>query len=167
MRCSICGIEHPIEAIEPAFGRPDAYIALSDGERERHAKADDDLCQIDDPTSGGTRWFVRAVLPVAVTESDEATHWGLWTEVAREVFERVVELWSDPNQINEPPLPARLANHIPTYPETIGLPCALQLTGPNTRAEIVFSPEIDHPLVEEYESGVSAHRAIEWVGLVS
>ena len=29
MRCSVCGVDHPIEEIEPAFSRPDAYVALS------------------------------------------------------------------------------------------------------------------------------------------
>lgn len=167
LRCSICGSEHPIEVIEPAFGRPDAYVTLTNEERASYAQADDDLCRIDDPTGGPSRWFVRAVLPVALTESDEATHWGLWTEVDEAVFQRILELWNKPDQISEPPLPAVLANHIPTYPETIGLPCALQLTGPTTRAEIVLPDDVEHPLVAEYQTGVTAHRAIEWVALVS
>lgn len=47
VRCSICGVDHPIEEMEPAFARPDAYVALSADQKENAAKASNDLCRID------------------------------------------------------------------------------------------------------------------------
>ncbi|MEQ8768070.1 MAG: DUF2199 domain-containing protein [Planctomycetota bacterium] len=167
MRCSVCGDDHPIEEIEPAFGRPDAYFDLTPEQRERLAKSDSDLCRLEDPGSGELRWFVRAVLPVPVSGRKEPFRWGLWTEVPKHSFDRILELWSEPDQHIEPPIPADLANSIPTYPETSGLPCTLHLTGPSTRAEIHFAEILDHPLAQEFHSGVTAHRAQEWVELLS
>ena len=165
MRCSVCGVDHPIEEIEPAFARPDAYVTLSSEHREANAKANEDLCRIDDPAGGVPRQFVRAVLPVNVEDRNVPIRWGLWVEVSEDAFRRILELWSVAEQASEPPIAATLANHIPSYPETVGLACWLHLTGPTTRPSIALPEHIDHPLASEYRSGVSAHRAIEWAHL--
>src|SRR4029450_5881419 len=110
--------------------------------------------------------FVRAVLPVNVEHRDIPIRWGLWAEVSPQAFRRILELWSHPGQSTEQPFEAALANHIPSYPETLGLPCSLRLSGPTTRPSIGFPEHLDHPLAAEYRAGVTAHRAVEWVQLL-
>ena len=59
-----------------------------------NAKANKDLCRIDDPAGGPARHFVRAVLPVSVEHRQVPIRWGLWAEVSEEAFRRILELWS-------------------------------------------------------------------------
>ena len=91
------------------------------------------------------------------------TAWGIWAEVAESDFHQIVEKWSDPQQGELPPMEARLANGIPRYPETVGLPAMLQLTGPTTRPELTFDGSSIHPFVVECRHGVCTHRVMEWL----
>lgn len=63
MQCSICGETHPIDELELAYRRPDAAAILTEDERAQRVRENADLCVID-----GERFFVRAVLPLAVVE---------------------------------------------------------------------------------------------------
>jgi len=158
--CSTCGEEH--ELLEPAFRRPQAYVELNEQDRESHAKANNDLCRISLPGIE-TRFFVRGVLPVAVSDHPTGTQWGLWAEVSESAFNRVLELWSDPDQHTEPPFPGRLANMVNGYSPTLDLELTLSLTGPNTRPQIQFSSNLDHDFVDECRAGVTMHRAAQWL----
>jgi hypothetical protein len=160
-------VEHPIEDMEPAFARPDAYVALSAAHKEEAAKANDDLCRIDDPSGEPSRHFVRAVLPIQVEDREVPFRWGLWVELSREAFSVVVSRWRDPEQHQQPPFECTIANHIPSFPETLGLPGLLQLIGPTTRPSILFASELDHPLAVDFRSGVSEQRALEWSHLLT
>jgi hypothetical protein len=159
MRCATCGEEHPLEELEPAFARPDPYVAIPREARERIARANDDFCRIDGPPE---RWFVRAVLPVRVAGREVPLRWGLWAEVSEAAFARIVERWRDPEQAREAPFDAALANEIPGL-RTLGLPCRLQLSGLTTRPFLSFAPDLDHPFAREQRAGVSEARALEWL----
>ena len=162
-RCSQCGAEHDL--LEPAFRRPEAYVQLGRAAREAHSKADDDLCRITLPRQS-PRYFVRGVLTVDVRGVPEGVGWGLWAEVPKAAFLRVVELWSAHDQATEAPFRASLANVIPAYPDTLGLALELQLTGPTSRPELRFSREVEHPFARECEAGVDPHRVSEWSAMM-
>lgn len=156
MICRQCGQEHSIDEMELTFRRPDAVATMDADERERTVREDDDLCAID-----ARRFFVRAVLPLPVASRETPYRIGLWVEVDRAAFGRIIDLWSDPSQANEAPFPARIANDVPTLPSTIGLSAELQLTGPRTRPYVTLGP-MSHPLAEEQVAGISLHRAHEY-----
>lgn len=160
LRCKSCGAEH--QMLDPAFARPDAYVALEADERALYAKATDDTCRLALPHSP-ERFFIRGTLPVQVEGVDEGLHWGLWIEVDAKSFERVLELWSDENQRQEPPFTGVLANEIPLSPPTVGLPVYMRLTGPTTRPEFGFVDTTSHPFAVECRGGVTMHRAAEWI----
>ena len=162
-RCSKCGAEH--ELLDPTFRRPEAYVLLSADSQAHHAKADDDLCRITLPGKPA-RFFVRGVLPVTVRDRPDDIWWGLWAEVPEPAFRRILELWSAPDQASEPAIEAALANVIPSYPDTLGLPLIVRLTGPTSRPELRFAPDVDHPFVRECISGVDTHRASGWSDLI-
>jgi len=162
--CSQCGAAH--EVLDPTFVRPDAYVALDPAQQEAHATADDDLCCIE-VVGARPRFFVRGVMPVEVADLPEGVSWGVWAEVDRATFTRILELWSADDQAATPPFDGELANDIPSYPATIGLKLAVQLTGPSTRPRFRFRERTDHPFVVECESGVTLHRAQGWNALRS
>jgi hypothetical protein len=162
-RCAKCGAEH--ELLDPTFTRPEAWLRLARELRASHARADDDTCRISAP-GHETRCFVRGVLPVAVAGHAAGLSWGVWAEVSEASFARILELWSDPDQGSEPPMPGELANRIPSYPDTLGLPLRIRLLGPTSRPEFRFEASAEHPFASECRAGVDAHRAAEWNDLI-
>jgi hypothetical protein len=157
--CSKCGAEHDV--LDPTFRRPEAFVRLDPRSRDEYAKADDDICRIKLPDTE-TRYFVRGTLAVDVAGHPDGVWWGLWAEVSQSAFSRILELWSDAEQASEPPFQGTLANLVPSYPDTLGIPLSVHLTGPTSRPEFRFAPEADHPFVQECQSGVDLHRASEW-----
>lgn len=143
--CATCGKVHARAETEIFFKRPDPFLEVPEAERTVRAKVDDDLCMIDE-----SRFFVRCVLPIPVTDGGKDYCWGVWAEVDELSFRRVLELWSAPEQVNEPAIEARLANEIPYYGSTYGLRVALRLTGPSTRPSVSLVDE--HHLLSKHQS---------------
>jgi hypothetical protein len=165
MKCASCGEEH--ELLEPTFRRPDAVVSLASEERAARVKEGDDLCVLRAASIGAEhRGFVRCVLPVSLLDAEESTRWGLWAEVARADFHRIVETWSDPGQSELPAMEATIANRVPGYPETLGLPVTLRLTGPTTRPSLAFGADSIHPFALECRRGVCVHRVMEWLASI-
>ena len=156
VNCAVCGKEHLRSELELAFRRPDPIVALAAEERATRVKETDDLCAID-----YERYFVRSVLPLPVHSREEPYQLGLWVEVPRDSFMRIYELWSDPDQANEPAFAGSLANDIPSFAPTCGLAINLYLTGPSTRPTIVVADQ-GHPLFHEQAAGITEHRAHEY-----
>ena len=161
--CSKCGVER--ELLDPAFRRPDAFVELDPRQKAEYAKADDDLCRITLPNTE-PRYFVRGTLPVEVAGHPDVVWWGLWAEVFESALSRILELWSEAEQASEPPFLGTLANLVPSYPTTLGMPVSVHLTGPTSRPELRFGTETDHPFVRECQAGVERHRASEWGELI-
>jgi len=159
VKCEQCGLEHSVDEMELTFRRPDDVIALSAEERKRLVQENSNLCTI-----GEGRYFVRAVLPLPVEGRELPYNIGLWVEVDHSAFDKVRELWSDPNQAEEPPFEVHIANDIPTLPPSSGLKATLHLTGPTTRPKVLLAPVL-HPLALEQTKGITAHRAHEYTSL--
>jgi hypothetical protein len=161
VRCPQCNTEHAL--LDPTFKRPDDIFALAAEDRSRRAFESDDVCSMEPTEGGARRHFVRCILPVKLTDVPDSTRWGLWAEVAEKDLTRVLALWDSPLQAEEPAFAALIANHVPDYPETIGLPVQMKLTGPNTRPTLALDAASQHAFAVECRSGVSVHRAIEWL----
>ncbi|MGE8392277.1 DUF2199 domain-containing protein [Pseudomonas sp. BIGb0427] len=156
MMCSQCGNDHGDELGELAFRRPDALFALAAEERQSKVRESNDWCVI-----AGERFFLRALLPLAVAQLNDSYCIGIWVELQPADFERVCELWRDERQAAEPPFTVRLANSIPTLAETLGLEGLLQLSGPTSRPSVTLAAS-SHPLAVEQAKGISLHRAHEY-----
>jgi hypothetical protein len=159
MKCSQCGEEHSIEDMELTFLRPDDVASLSEEERGCKVQESGDRCIVEDK-----QFFIRALLPLPVFGREEPYCIGLWVEVEKTAFERIYELWSEPDQASEPPFSAKIANTIPILPNTVGLSAFLYLTGPSTRPNVVLSHE-EHTLCIEQKIGITAHRAYEYTSI--
>ncbi len=147
--------------MELTFRRPDDAANLTQEERERTVKENSDLCII-----AGKRFFIRGVLPLKVEARELEYNVGLWVEVEQAAFQRIYDLWDEPEQDSEAPFAARIGNSIPTLPGTIGLSAKLQLTGPTSRPKVFVAPS-SHPLYTEQTEGISAHRAHEYSSLAA
>ncbi|VXB17397.1 DUF2199 domain-containing protein [Massilia sp. 9I] len=159
MICSKCGEEHPLEEMELTFRRPDAAAKMTEDERARLVRENSDLCVIE-----GKRFFIRAVLPLPVEGRDIPYCIGLWVEVSQAAFDRIYDLWESDEQRHEPPMPAHLANEVPTAPGSLGLEAQLRLSGPTVRPEVFLKPGT-HQLYLEQSQGVDVHRIAEYTAL--
>lgn len=156
MICNECGKEHDSDDIELVFLRPDPVATLPTDIRASQVQESSDLCILN-----VERFFVRATLPLPVLQRDEPYSVGVWVELMQPDFERIYELWDDPDQSSEPPFAVSLANAIPSFGDTNGLHAQLRLTGPTTRPQVVLTLS-DHALTVEQTFGISIHRAHEY-----
>jgi hypothetical protein len=160
--CRECGREHDLDRIEPAFERPDAYVAVPREERQRRISDSDSACLIASEDRHELACFVRALLHVPITDEGSRIGWGLWVQIDDHAYRRVVSLWDDPDQAAEPPFPCTVANDIPNYPSTRGLPGVIRLTGPHTRPSLTLALDCEHAFAVEARTGVLNKRALEW-----
>jgi len=162
MKCDSCGSDH--ELLDPAFRRPDAIHRLPKHLRAGNVIESDDLCALRARSDSETdHYFVRCTMDVSLLDRPgELTQWGLWAEIGGEDSARIRDLWTAPEQTGVT-FSATLANDIPGYAPTIGLPMRLQLTGPKTRPSLVFTAQARHPFVDECRAGVRVHRLAEWL----
>ena len=164
--CSVCGKPHAREDIELTLRRPDAITALPKEVRSERCKESDDLCAYWGGNADSNRFFVRGVVPLPVDARDAPYRIGVWAEVDSKVFYRIIDLWQEASQSQEPPFPAVLANAIPMHQDTLGLRVQLQLTGRTSRPDIVVL-DTAHKLYHEQTHGISEHRAYEYTRLVT
>lgn len=171
--CAQCGEFHDISNIERTQRRPDALLDIPEEERGKATFESKDVCVLygrrSDPSgaegaalSSADRYFFRVLLPFRVEGRERPFSWGVWVEVSEPTFDRIKELWSDPDQHLEPPLPATLANQIGDFPAMEGLPGFLHLQAPPSVAKFFLS-EGDHPLIRHQREGLTEAIVLEWL----
>lgn len=163
MNCASCGTQH--ELLDPTFRRPDAVAVIPPEKRRGNVMETDDQCAIRARNATQQdRYFVRCTLAVALVDhGDDVLMWGIWAEVSEADAQVINARWDDPDQAAQPPFAARLANDVPGYPATVGLPVRLVLTGPTTRPALSFDGEHAHSFAVECGAGVTVQRAQEWL----
>jgi len=163
VRCATCGEEKDLLAMEPSYGRPDAYYDVPKEQREYLTNFSDDDGRIRNADDTERRHFLRVLLSMPIRGEKKDCAWGVWVEVSATDWERAYELWDDPKQGKQPPFPATLANTLRGYEGTLGLPGRVRLTGPKTAPLFELDPGVDHPLAREQREGVGFERVAEWV----
>jgi hypothetical protein len=160
--CARCGKLHDITALEPSLMRPDAYLAVPEAERGERTKASNDFCTVVGQ-GGGSRWFVRALMPFPVEGVDRPCCWGVWCEVSAQDFATIQLLWNDPQQCAHPPFAATLANDLHGYPPTAGLAGAVRFVDPDDIPFFELAADVTHPIADEMRAGVTPARVLEWL----
>jgi hypothetical protein len=148
------------------FKRPDAIAVIPAKRRAGNVIESDDLCALRAKKATQTdRYFVRCTLAVPLVDHDGAvTHWGVWAEVSGPDSNVIYDRWDDLAQAEQPAMDAVLANNIPGYPATIGLPLRLRMVSPTTRPSVALAPDQSHPFARECNAGVTIGRVKEWLG---
>jgi hypothetical protein len=161
MKCSTCGAEH--ELLEPSFSRPDVIFAMAAEQKQGRVLESDDICALRGEGGAADRFFVRCTLSVDLLDVPGKTAWGLWAEVSEHDALIIRDAWDDPEQNKVPPMQARVANRIRGYPDTIGVPVLLRLTGPKSRPALSLPSDSLHPFARECLAGVCIHRVKDWL----
>ena len=159
--CSTCGKEHEGLPTDYGFKLPDEVHALSYLEQYARTRANGDLCTLDE-----RRYFIRGILQVPMIGREEYFGWGAWVEVDRTTHDGYVSNFN--SELPESPgSSGRIANSLPGYSETLGLPVEIQFTGGTDRPKLVFTSEAAHVLAHEQHHGITAerhHEILENVG---
>ncbi len=115
--------------LERGFGVPDELVAL--------VREDSDRVNVNDHSAilDGTRHFLRCLLPI---DNESYGTWcvGLWIEVAKADYDRVLEVWDDPEAYVQLRFKGVSANDLQ---ESVGLPLA---TGASVE---LHAPDPDQP----------------------
>lgn len=149
--------------MEPSYEQPDAYWAVPEAARPHRTLTGKSHCRIRDAADTERRYFLRVMVPIPIRGEDRPCNWGLWVEVSARDFQVTWDRWDDADQAREPPFHGVLANSIADYPQTLGLPGLVQLTGPTTPPEFTFAQGVDHPFAHEQREGVYPERRLEWL----
>jgi len=155
IRCATCDELHDLSEMQLGYSRPDAWYAVHPEEREERWRADADLAVLE-----GERFFVRGVLLIPVRGEKQPYAWGTWAAVDEADFRRYRALYDDPDAHREPPFAGRIANQLPGYPQTLGLPVTIRLGGGSDRPSLTVD-DADHPLAVEQRDGVYLERVLE------
>lgn len=147
--------------IELAFTYPDHYHALDAIARA----APSTFCERNFCVVGGTRLFVRGLIPLPVDGLEEPYCIGAWAELAEHDWRMARQMWDDEGNDGVPEFPGTLANQLARFYEigTQGLSVMIQLhddTRPTFRLLAT-----GHPLEDEQQRGISPHRALEFTNL--
>ncbi len=162
VKCGICGSEHDLSNIEPSLIRADPVLEVPKDQFAERVVDSKDSAVVRDTAQGGTRYFLRVMMPFTVDGRPIPINWGIWVEVDAQDFSRAWERWDDPDQGNEPPFPGELANTIVDYPETVGLRGIVQLRDPQNVPTFTLE-ESDHPFAIEQRIGVTEEIVVKWL----
>lgn len=150
--CGTCGQEHAGLPLDFGFRLPDEVHGLGYLDRYLRSRSNADLCTLDEG-----RYFLRAVLPLALIESDEEFCWGVWVEVSRRCHDVYLSgFHSDLRKQRS--LSGRLANSVPGYDGTLGLKVAVQFGDEGSRPCLSFPADVQHALAHEQRQGISHKR---------
>lgn len=155
--CSVCGEEHEGRLRDIRMGLPEPVFALDEAERGERAEVEDDWCRLLD-RSGETRHFVRGLVNLPVRDDGDDFRFGVWVEVSSADFERLEELWHDPDGSEAAPVFGALANELAPYVDTVDLPVAIQLRDVRILPAVIVL-DAAHPLGADQRAGISMEKA--------
>ncbi|UXH79253.1 DUF2199 domain-containing protein [Roseateles amylovorans] len=159
--CSTCGQVHRGLPTDFGFRLPDEVHALDYLERYARCRSNADLCTVDE-----SRYFIRGFLPLPLTEQDDDFCWGIWAEVDRATHDHYVAGF-DGGPLLGTTARGTLANTIPGYEETSGLPVRIEFQDAGSRPKFLLTDDVTHALAHEQRGGISDkrhHDILEAVG---
>ena len=159
-RCPVCKASHTNLAAVLGPSAPDAWLAVSEGER-MEAELTPDVCIL--PFQGTTRHFIRGHIQIPVRDDDLPLFvWSVWVEVDEESMAEIARTWSDPNRAAMPPLTGTLATELPYEDATSGLEITIHTRDPGQVPLLMLSEDCQHSLAVEQRDGIIVHRVAEF-----
>ncbi|GLZ32408.1 hypothetical protein Lesp02_45960 [Lentzea sp. NBRC 105346] len=103
-------------------------------------------------------FFVRGRIVLPVLDSDTDFEWGVWVSLSETNYDRMGEVWHDPDRVNEPPYFGWLSTELLVYePSTLNLKTNLHTQEVGVRPTVELEPT-DHPLAVEQRQGITLQR---------
>jgi hypothetical protein len=106
-------------------------------------------------------YFIRCVLEIPIIGHSEPLSWGVWLSQSQSNFSSYLD--SDRAELPKSTF-GYVANAMPDYPETLDL-MANAVWQPNGLRPLIELEIVDHPLVSEWQNGITLDRAIAFAEL--
>ncbi|MFZ0530195.1 MAG: DUF2199 domain-containing protein [Propionicimonas sp.] len=161
--CSVCHSVHRDLAKVLGTTAPDAWLAVTAGER-LEAELTPDVCIL--PDQGTTRHFIRGHIQLPIEDLDDIFVWSVWVELDEDSMAAIARRWSDPNRASMAPFTGRLATELPYEQPTKGLQVSVHTRDPGMVPLLMVSQGSGHVLTSEQHLGVPLHRVAEFAGLL-
>jgi hypothetical protein len=155
--CSCCGQVY--KELPLCFGTeyPDYYFSVPPEEREQRVELKESLCVIDKQ-----HYFHRGRLITPITDHQEPLIFNVWTSISADNFSKRMDLWEDPNRVNEEPYFGWLQTYVPTYGDTLNIKTIAVEQAAGFIPEIK-SIEEGHSLTIDQKNGITYKKAVEVV----
>ena len=156
-KCSCCG--HIYDELPLCFGfdYPDYYFSVPPDEREQRIEVKESLCVV-----GEQHFFHRGRLTIPIIDHNENLIFNVWTSISAGNFSKRMDLWGDPNRVNEEPYFGWLQTIVPTYGDTLNIK-TIAIEQEVGRIPEITSIEEGHNLTIDQENGITYKRAVEIV----
>jgi hypothetical protein len=155
--CSCCGEVY--DTVPLCFGSdvPDYYHSVPPEEREQRILLENSLCIVDNE-----HFFHRGRITIPITDHQENLVFNVWTSISEGNFNKRVNMWNDPERVNQEPYFGWLQTIVPTYGDTINIKTIA------IEQEAGYIPEIrsieeGHKLTIDQEKGITYKQALEIV----
>ncbi len=162
--CGVCHQRHTNLALLLGPSAPDAWLAVSPGER-LEAELTPDVCIL--PDGGVTRHYIRGHLQLPVDEPPcDPFVWSVWVELDEDSMRTIAQHWSDPNRAAIRPLDGWLANELPYAEPAKGLAVEVHTRDMGQAPLIMLARGSEHTLAGEQRNGITVHRVAELGALI-
>ena len=143
-----CGQVHE-GAPNYGFTAPDSFMAQPEKVRAAavHRR---DLCAYE-TTSGERLYFARALLALPIQGRDDPFMWGIWVQLGFEDYQKYLDAYERADAQFR--FEVRIANTLPFYPETAGLPALLVPRSGRQLATVQLAPGT-HRLSLDFNEGL-------------
>lgn len=116
IKCSCCDKMLPATQIELTFKKPDEIADLSTEELESRCEQ---LWE-DGFNLENERFFIRALIPLQIHESDDEYCLGAWVELNHQDYQMILDDWENDIASPSKSVQGRLANNIPYTHNSLG-----------------------------------------------
>lgn len=153
-RCEKCGkVHNELPAI--GFDAPFYYHELSEEEKSEMTELSEDFCVITHPEQ--TDRFIRVVLKIPLIDRCEDFDYGIWVSVSEKTFNEYKDNFA--KELEPKIYFGMICNELDDYEEsTLGLHVNVETQKDGFRPEII-PHETDHPLVLDWENGITLEEA--------
>lgn len=152
--CSCCGSHHAELPMNYSAKAPYVW-------EPSHADSADCSLSSDQCVIQAQHYFVKGLVEIPITGSDEVFSWAAWVSLSRDNFTRSADLWDTPGRETEEPYFGWLSTDLfPYAPSTINLKTRVHTRPVGQRPFIELEPT-DHPLAVEQRTGMTMERVRE------
>ncbi len=153
-KCSNCGQVHS-DWPALAFNSPTHFHYLSDEDKSKNCKLDEDFCEIH--RNNQIDRFIRVTLFQKVNNSCKHLQYGLWVSLSEKSYLDYRENFN--NQNHGTGYFGWLSSNVAEYENTLSIPCDVYTKLGNERPEIIPHEDFDHQFVRDYYNGISTNEA--------
>lgn len=153
--CDVCNSHHDTLPLSLAFGLPDFINKLLPWDKDEKVKMTQDWAIVSDKY-----YYLRACLEVPINDMPgQKFVWGIWVTISQFDFDSTMEMWDNPERVDEPEYMGTLANTMPSYDETRNLKVLIKTRAVGERPAIIVDEEL-HRLFTDQTKGVDRQDVV-------